>query len=297
MSVELVVMAAGMGSRYGGLKQLEPVGPNGETVMDYSVYDAVASGISKVVFVIRRDIEQAFVDQIGRRYAGVLDVAYAFQELDDLPGGRAVPSGRTKPWGTGQAVLAAAAEVAHPFVVINADDFYGRAAYGTLAGFLDGGGQPGEYGMVAFRLDRTLSEHGTVSRGVCDVEDGRLRRVVEHTGIGRDTDGIGDVSGRRFTGAEPVSMNMWGLRPDVFGWLEQEFVEFLDAHGAEPKSELYLPAVLDRLVERGEASVTVLESPESWFGVTYREDAAQVRQAIGSLVEAGAYPAHLWSVS
>jgi NDP-sugar pyrophosphorylase family protein len=290
---DLVVLAAGMGSRFGGVKQLDPVGPSGETVMDYAVYDAVRAGVGRVVFVIRRELEQAFHAQIGSRYSGRVPVAYAFQELDALPGGRSVPEGRTKPWGTGQAVLAAADVVGDPFIVINADDFYGRRAYEGLAARLASPSAPGAYAMVAFPLVNTLSEHGSVSRGVCDVVGGRLRSVVEHTGLAPDGADVVDVSGARFTGDELVSMNFWGLQPDVFGRLEAQFGEFLDARGSEAGSELYLPAVIDKLVAEGSATVDVLTSPDQWFGMTYAADRDAVAARLADLVTAGEYPSPL----
>ncbi len=295
---DLVVLAAGMGSRFGGVKQLEPVGPSGETVMDYAVYDAVRAGVERVVFVIRRELEEAFHASIGSRYSGVMPVAYAFQSLDALPGGRRVPEGRTKPWGTGQAVLAAGDVVQNPFIVINADDFYGRHAYADLAAWLAPERAPGSYAMVAFGMRNTLSEHGSVSRGVCQVVDGRLRRVVEHTGLSADGDGVLDSSGARFTGDEPVSLNFWGLQPDVFGRLEAQFGEFLDALGEDPsaegaKAELYLPAVIDRLVSEGVATVDVLTSPDPWFGMTYAADRDAVASRLAELVAGGEYESPL----
>lgn len=290
---DLVVLAAGMGSRFGGVKQLDRVGPSGETVMDYAVYDAVRAGVDRVVFVIRRDLEEAFHRQIGIRYTGQVDVAYAFQELDALPGGRRVPEGRTKPWGTGHAVLCAADLVDGPFVVINADDFYGRRAYADLVSHLAGGSTPGAYAMVAFTLANTLSEHGSVSRGICQVEDGRLVGVREHVGLARDGEHVADAQGARFSGDELVSMNFWGLRPDVFGHLEDQFGAFLDTHAEDPKAELYLPAVVDHLVTSGTVTVDVLASPDSWFGMTYADDAAAVSQRLAALVAAGEYPSPL----
>ena len=290
---DLVVLAAGMGSRFGGVKQLDPVGPGGETVMDYAVYDAVRAGVERVVFVIRRELEEAFHAQIGSRYVGRVHVAYAFQSLDALPGGRSVPAGRTKPWGTGQAVLAAADAVTGPFIVINADDFYGRDAYEGLTERLAILTAPGSYAMVAFPLVNTLSEHGSVSRGICDVVDGRLRGVVEHTGLTSDGSGVLDSAGAQFTGAELASMNFWGLQPDVFGRLEEQFGEFLDTRGSEAGSELYLPAVIDRLVSEGSATVDVLTSPDQWFGMTYAEDRDTVAERLADLVAAGEYPTPL----
>ncbi|HSN10819.1 MAG TPA: NTP transferase domain-containing protein [Propionibacteriaceae bacterium] len=290
---ELVVLAAGMGSRFGGMKQLEPVGPSGETVMDYAVYDAVRAGIERVVFVIRREFEEAFRATVGSRYSGRLPVAYAFQDVAALPPGRTVPEGRTKPWGTGQAVLAAGDVVRSPFVVINADDFYGRRAYASLAERLAVEAAPGSYAMVAYPLVNTLSENGTVSRGVCEVVDGRLRSVVEHTGLSASGEGVLDASGARFTGDELVSMNFWGLRSDVFDRLEAAFGDFLDAHGHETGSELYLPAVIDDLVARGLATVDVLTSPDPWFGMTYAADRDAVAARLADLVAAGEYPSPL----
>ncbi|MDO5287746.1 MAG: NTP transferase domain-containing protein [Actinomycetia bacterium] len=289
--MDLVVMAAGLGSRFGGVKQLTPVGPTGETVMDYAVYDAVRAGVNRVVFVTRRDLEQAFAEQVGSRYQGWVEVQYAFQELDDLPGGRAPVPGRTRPWGTGQAVWAARHLVDGPFVCINADDFYGASAFASLVGFLSQGG-PDQYALVGYRLDRTLSEHGTVSRGICTVRDGRLAGVVERTGIARTETGITDTSGARFTGDEPVSMNIWGLRPSVFDALGRRFADFLDA-GAE--GELYLPAVVDQMVAAGEATVDLLRSDDSWFGVTYAADTELVRARVADLVRRGDYPTSLHS--
>jgi len=290
---DLVVLAAGMGSRFGGVKQLDPVGPSGETVMDYAVYDAVRAGVSRVVFVIRRELEDAFHSQIGSRYAGTVPVAYAFQSLEALPGGRTVPQGRTKPWGTGQAVLAAADVVHDPFVVINADDFYGRRAYEGLVERLEVATTPGTYAMVAFPLVNTLSEYGSVSRGVCDIADGRLRGVVEHTGLTPDGDGVVDVSGARFTGHELVSMNFWGLQPDVFARLESQFEAFLDEKADDPRAELYLPTVIDRLVAEGSATVDVLTSPDQWFGMTYADDRSAVAARLADLVASGEYPTPL----
>jgi hypothetical protein len=223
----------------------------------------------------------------------VVPVAYAFQSLDALPGGRVVPEGRTKPWGTGQAVLAAGEVVRNPFIVINADDFYGWHAYADLAAWLAPERAPGSYAMVAFGMRNTLSEHGSVSRGVCQVVDGRLRSVVEHTGLAADGDGVLDSSGARFTGDEPVSLNFWGLQPDVFGQLETQFGEFLDARGDDAKAELYLPAVIDRLVSEGSATVDVLTSPDPWFGMTYAADRDAVAARLAELVASGEYESPL----
>ena len=302
MKPELVVMAAGVGSRFGGLKQLEPVGPSGETVMDYSLYDAKRAGVERVVFVIRKDFEQTFHERVGCKYARWMDVAYAFQELDLLPQGFALPEGRTKPWGTAHAILAAKTKVRAPFLAINADDFYGRRAFETLREFLT---RPAEgpldsYAMVAFQMVNTLSEHGTVARGICEVAaDGRLKAVEEHTGLERAEDGIRELaqdgSCRRFTGREPVSMNFWGFQPSIFGHLQERFVDFLKTRGQDLQAEFFLPTLVDELIREGRATVQVLETPDRWFGVTYREDKNSVVTRIQELIQTGHYPQSLWS--
>ncbi len=294
----LVILAAGMGSRFGGIKQMEPVGPNGEIIMDYSVYDAIRAGFGKVVFVIRHDFEDAFRKQVGSRYEGRIEIEYAFQSIDDIPSGFAVPEGRTKPWGTAHAARAARNAVgAAPFAVINADDFYGRDAFAKLGEFLLSSPSPTSYAMVGFRLLATLSENGTVSRGVCDVaDDGMLRNVTEMTKIGRAPDGgIANTENAAapvaLTGEELVSMNMWGFPPAFLRHLIDRFPAWMDAHGSEPKSEWYLPGVVNDLVNEGAATVKVLPTSSRWFGVTYREDRRHVVDSIAALVNAGEYPA------
>ena len=294
----LVILAAGMGSRYGGIKQMEPVGPNGEIIMDYSIHDAIRAGFGKVVFVIRRDFEEAFRSQIGSRYEGRIDVAYAFQSIGDIPPGFAIPDGRTKPWGTAHAALAARDAVGGaPFAVINADDFYGRDAFSKLGGFLAASPDPSSYAMVGFRLLSTLSENGTVARGVCDVDgDGLLQSVTEMTKIGRTANGaIANMEDPdapvALTGDELVSMNVWGFPPEFFGHLVKRFPEWMAAHGDEPKAEWYLPGVVNDLVHEGAATVRVLPTTSRWFGVTYREDRQHVVDSIAALVAAGEYPA------
>ena len=301
MSPELLVMAAGMGSRYGGLKQLDPVGPSGETVMDYSLFDASRAGVKRVVFVIRRELEAAFRAKIGEKYQRWLEVDYAFQELELLPEGFSVPAGRSKPWGTGHAVLAAREQMREPFLVINADDFYGAQAFAGLCQWLQAtpGQDANAYAMMAFRLNNTLSEHGTVARGVCLLDPaGMLRSVTEHTGLEQDGTGalerVADGAPLRFTGEEPVSMNFWGFQPSIFKELSSRFQAFLRARGSEPKAEFFLPAVVDALLSEGEASVQVLHTPDRWFGVTYREDREEVAGRIRALVAQGVYPADLW---
>ena len=296
----LVLLAAGMGSRYGGLKQLDALGPHGETLMDYSVYDAVRAGFRKIVFVIRRDIEEEFKRVIGARYESAAEIAYAFQSLEDLPAGFQVPEGRTKPWGTGQAVYAARHQVRGPFAVINADDFYGADGFRKLSAALEDG-SPDEFCMCGFLLRNTLSENGSVSRGVCELNaDSTLKTVREHTCIERKEGRIvstgADGSVTVFTGSEIVSMNMWGFQDSLFGFLEPLFSEFLREHGSEVKSEFYIPFAADALIRRGQASVKVLTSGDSWFGVTYREDKETVRRGLEALIRSGAYPEQLFQV-
>lgn len=287
MSVDptLVVLAAGMGSRYGGLKQLDPVGPSGEIILDYSVRDAVTAGFSSVVFVIRREMLDLFHEKVGARYEGKIAVEYAFQELEPLPGGRVSPPGRTKPWGTGHAVLAAASRVRGPFAVINADDYYGPTGFIRLAGFLREA-EAGHYAMIGYRLDRTLSDHGTVSRGICrDDGKGFLIEITERTAICRTPSGIiagGDIP-VALTGEEPASMNFWGFTPDLFSHLERLFDEFLEERGGDPKSEFYLPAAVSEMISTGEVSVTLLGTDDSWYGLTYPEDRPLVIEALSSI--------------
>ena len=299
----LVVMVAGIGSRYGGLKQIDPVGPGGEAVLDYSVFDARRAGFGQVVFVIRRDIEKDFRDALGRRFESQIEVRYAFQELTNLPPGYSVPASRLKPWGTGHAVLSAADAVREPFAVINADDFYGAESYQVLADFLVNPPPcPGRdlFAMVGFQLARTLSEHGTVARGLCQSDAaGYLESVEELTGIERTPDGVrnkaSDGTFQPLTGREIVSLNFWGFTPAFFGALRRLFREFLDLNQTLPKAEFYLPFAVNSLLRADKARVRVLETPASWFGVTYREDRPIVIDRIRSLVHAGAYPERLWA--
>jgi len=292
-SPSLLVLAAGMGSRYGGLKQLDGVGPNGETLLDYSVHDAVCAGFSRVVFLIRRDIEEEFREKVGARYAGKIDVGYAFQELGDLPGGFTPPADRKKPWGTAHAVWCAHEAIGEPFAAINADDFYGAETFRSAAGFLrtvDEQARPARFAMVAFRLGRTLSEHGTVARGICTVErGGMLRGIEELTDIARQPDGRIASGGRTLAEATPVSMNFWAFTPQVFPLLKTELEKFLVAESGSEKAECYLPSALAAMVRDNLAQVSVLETTSDWFGVTYREDRDRVVQSIAALVERGAY--------
>jgi len=292
-SPTLLVLAAGMGSRYGGLKQLDPVGPSGETLLDYSVHDAVRAGFGRVVFLVRRDIEAEFRDKIGRRYEGKVEVGYAFQQLDDLPPGFDPPAGRTKPWGTAQAVWCARQAIAAPFAAINADDFYGAESFRQLHTFLaaaDTAAHPATFAMAGYRLDRTLSEHGTVARGICATEDGLLRSVEELTDIARGPGGKISAGGRALRGDETVSMNFWGFTPQVFPLLETALQNFLEENAASEKAECYIPTAVAAMIADGSAVVRVLPTTSDWFGVTYRKDREAVVRNIAALVARGEYP-------
>lgn len=284
--MDLVILAAGMGSRYGGLKQIEPVGPSGETMLDYAVHDARRAGFTRAVFVIRKDFAELFRNQVAAKYAGKLEVELVFQEMGAAP--------REKPWGTGHAVLAARSAVAAPFAVINADDFYGWDSFRRLGEFLRREAQarrsPPRYAMAGFRLAQTLSEHGAVSRGVAQVRQGLLTTVEEKTGILAEAVGPGHA----YSGEEVVSMNCWGFLPAVFEPLAAAFAEFVRTRGADPRAEFYLPAAIAGMIARGEAEVEVLPTDARWFGVTYREDRPAVQQAIEARVAAGEYPRKLF---
>lgn len=298
----LVVLAAGMGSRYGGCKQMDPVGPNNQTLLDYSVYDAVLAGFDKVVFVIRKDMETAFADSILSRYKGRVPCKCAFQELDALPPGHGVPAGREKPWGTGHAVLVCEPLVDEPFCVINSDDFYGRSAFMQMARFLSAG-QPASavpcFAMVGFLLENTLSPAGSVSRGICATgPDGCLVSVTEREKIERSAQGIQSPAQGggwlAFSGKEPVSLNFWGFFPVFFGHLKRLFKEFLAEKGLNKTAEFYLPGAVDALVRSGLARVMVLNSQDCWKGVTYKDDKPGVARHLENLVRAGVYPEKLF---
>lgn len=297
----LLILAAGMGSRYGGLKQLDPMGPHGETVLDYSVFDALRAGFGKVVFVIRKDFEEDFRSKVGSRFDKHIPVEYAFQSLTDLPEGFTVPEGRVKPWGTTHAVLAAEQQVKEPFAMINADDFYGQDAFAQLAKNLPTL-QPKEgrmqYSLVGFQLKNTLSDHGSVARGVCTSKEGKLTSVTEMTKIVKTPSGARNEEDAanpiELTGNELVSMNFWGFTPEVFPQLKEAFVNFLKKEGGSAKSECYVPKEVDLFIKNGTADVAVLETSSSWFGVTYPEDKEVVVASIRKLTDAGEYPAPLW---
>lgn len=302
MKPTLFVLAAGMGSRYGGLKQLDGVGPQGQTIMDYSIYDALRAGFGKVVFVIRHDFEDEFRKKILSKYEGHVPVDVVFQSVDALPEGFKVPEDRTKPWGTNHAILMGADVIKEPFAVINADDFYGRDAFAVMASYLEPlpDGSKGNYCMVAFKLGNTMTEYGSVSRGVCTVDAaGQLSNVVERTSIAFTTDGgieytESDGYKGSLTADTPVSMNLWGFTPDYLDYSKREFVRFLNKYIEKPKSEFFIPSVVDKLVKNGEATVKVLTTDSQWFGVTYPEDRDSVVAKLAALHNAGEYPAKLF---
>lgn len=287
-NITLVVMAAGMGSRFGGLKQLEPIGENGEALLDYSVYDAVKAGFNKVVFVIKHAIEKEFKEIVGSRIEKKVRVEYVFQENDKLPNGFTCPNDRVKPWGTAHAILCCKEVVKEPFAVINADDYYGKSAFVKIAEFLKSGTD--DYCMVGFRLKNTLTENGYVSRGVCETENGILKTVTERTKI-VDCKYTED-DGKNWTALNPdsiVSMNLWGFQPDIFSHIESGFVDFLNKNINTPKSEYYLPSVVSGLIESGEKQVKVLVAEDKWYGVTYKEDKEDVVAAIKKMTDGGLY--------
>ena len=288
MKPTLVVLAAGMGSRYGGLKQVDPVGPSGEAILDYSVFDAARAGFGKVVFIIRKDFEAEFREKVGAKYEGVLPVEYCFQDINDLPAPFTVPEGARE-------------VVKEPFAAINADDFYGRDAFAKLAAFLSNAQSADSgrfhFAMVGYKLDLTLSDNGSVARGICKVEDGKLTSVTEMTKLVRVPGGAenreDETNPVKLTGEERVSMNLWGFTPELFAALEARFPAWLEKNGTAPKSEWYIPFVVDELIHEGKADVAVLPTDSNWFGVTYREDKPFVTAEIGKLVAAGEYPVKL----
>lgn len=300
MKPTLLVLAAGMGSRYGSLKQLDGIGPNGETIMDYSTYDALRAGFGKVVFVIRHSFEDEFRAQIVSKYENHIPVKVVFQEIDKVPAGIPYDTGRTKPWGTNHAVQMAKNCIDGPFAVINSDDFYGRESYTLLADFLQRAeGHTGKYCMIGYHVENTLSESGSVNRGICSVnEQHLLTNIVERTNIECNGGVIQAPAddGRIETISQNtlVSMNMWGFTPDYFDHSERMFTDFLQKHGLEPKSEIYIPTVVNQLIVEHKAQCEVIDSPARWFGVTYAEDRPQVVLEINKLIREGIYPQQLW---
>lgn len=302
MQSTLLVLAAGMGSRYGGLKQMDPMGPNGETVLDYSVYDAIRAGFTRVVFIIREDFADLFKEQVGAKFAGKIEVDYVFQKLDDLPVGFSIPKGREKPWGTIHAIRAARASISGAFAVINADDFYGADSYQQIAKYFQEASESKDtkshYCMVGYHITKTLSDHGDVNRGICSADNGFLKDVEEITEIKREDDGVirgnGLDGNRRVVSEEAVaSMNFWGFTNEFFTQIEAHFITFLKEHGTEMKSECYIPTLVDELIREGNADCKVLETSSSWFGVTYPADKPHVVENIKKLIEAGEYPSPL----
>ena len=300
MKPTLFVLAAGMGSRYGGLKQLDGVGPSGETIMDYSIYDAVHAGFGKLVFVIRKSFEKDFREKIVKKYEHKIPVELVFQDLDNLPAGFSVPEGREKPWGTNHAVMMGKDVIHEPFAVINADDFYGRESYKILADYLSKlNDTRNQYCMVGYRVGNTLSESGTVARGICETDtEGNLTGVVERTQVMRID---GEVKYKdendqwiSIPDNTPVSMNMWGFTPDYFEHSEKYFVEFLKKNIQNPKAEFFIPLVVNELIINNTAKVKVLDTPSKWFGVTYAEDRPGVVAKLQQLVDDGVYPSPLW---
>jgi UTP-glucose-1-phosphate uridylyltransferase len=298
MKPTLLILAAGMGSRYGGLKQMDELGPDGESIIDYSVFDAIRAGFGKVVFVIREDFAQAFKDQFEPRLKGKIETEYVYQSLDKIPEGFSIPEGRQKPWGTGHAMLMAKEVINTPFAIINADDFYGKDAYGQATEFINSSKNVNEYAMIGYALKNTLSEHGTVSRGVCKSDThNNLTRITERTKIGKEGGKIyfyEDDYKEELTGEEPISMNFWIFKPEFFGHLENGFKRFLKEKGSELKSEYYFNLAADNMIKAGEASVKIIHTPAKWFGITYQEDKPLVQASLKALHDKGEYPDGLW---
>lgn len=300
MKPTLLIMAAGMGSRFGGLKQVEPVGPNGEAIIDYSIYDAVRAGFGKVVFIIRHSFADAFKQKFDSKLKGITDVDYVYQELDNLPQGFTLPEGREKPWGTAHAILVSKDKINEPFCALNADDFYGFNAFRVMSDYLSGSNDENEYSMVGYNLSDTLSDFGSVSRGLCEVDSSNhLVRIVETTKILKKENKIisieEDGSEKPLTGKEPASMNIWGFKPSVFPVLEEKFTRFLKTEIDKPKSEMYIPSAVFEMIDSKMATVKVLEANSPWFGVTYKEDKPFVVEKINKLIASGVYPQKLFN--
>lgn len=299
MELTLVIMAAGMGSRYGGLKQIDPIGPNGEIILEYSIYDAIKSGFKKVVFIIREEMKSSFKEFIEEKIKGKIQIEYVIQSLDKIPDGYAIPEGREKPFGTGHAILCCKENIQEAFTVINADDYYGHDSFRNMADFLLKSADENEYAMVGFKVKNTLTEFGAVARGVCNIDDeGYLTSVKEYTEIKSvENCGICYFESDKWNKIEEntiVSMNIWGFKNSIFSELEKEFKKFLETIGDNPlKKEFYIPSVVDNMILNDKAKVKVLSSEERWYGVTYREDRAFVQEAIRSMVGKN-YPENLW---
>lgn len=299
MKPTLLVLAAGMGSRYGGNKQLDEVGPSGETIIDYSIYDAIRAGFGKIVFVIRRDIEEQVKERFVERLKDKIDVDYVFQEISNLPEGVKVTPERQKPWGTSHAILVTRDKIKEPFGVINSDDYYGVESFKILYDFLVHDKDPNCFCIVGYKLGNTLSEHGHVNRGVCKAgNDGLLQGIVETRQISKTHDGATapgpDGKVLNFTGNEIVSMNLWGFKPSCYEFLGKEFRNFIDRSGMDPKSELDIPTSVDKFVKNGEIKIKILMSNEKWFGVTYRDDKPFVVESIRNMIRKGIYPVRIY---
>lgn len=299
-SPTLLVLAAGMGSRYGGIKQMDPVGPDGEFILDYSVYDAIRAGFKQVVFIIRQELEAPLREHFGNRLEGKIEAKYVVQSLDKVPEGYTTPASRQKPWGTGHAVWCAREAIQGPFAMVNADDFYGKESFAEATKLLgDPGFNDSSCGIVAFRLNNTLSENGSVSRGICAVADGLLTDVVERTTIealpgGKARFQDDDGSWKELTGLEPTSMNLWAFPASVFTELDAQWKEFLAANIQEPKKEFFIPTVVNTLIKKNSWKCIARTSPEKWFGMTYSADRAIVLEQVKKLTADGVYPAGLW---
>jgi hypothetical protein len=299
MKPTLLVLAAGMGTRYGGNKQLDEVGPSGETIIDYSIYDAIRAGFGKIVFVIRRDIEEQVKERFVNKLKGRIEVDYVFQEITNLPEGVKVTPDRQKPWGTSHAILVTSQKIKEPFGVINADDYYGVESFRILHDFLVNDKNPNSYCIVGYKMKNTLSEHGHVNRGVCGVDDnGLLQNIVETKEIEKTHNGAtapgSEGTVQQFTGNEVVSMNLWGFKPSCFSFLGEEFRNFIDSNGMDLKAELDIPTSIDKFVKSGEITIKILMSNERWFGVTYRDDKPYVVDSISNMISKGIYPARLY---
>ena len=298
MQPTLLILAAGMASRYGSMKQIQGFGPNGETIMDYSIYDAIRAGFTKVVFIIRKDFAEDFKNIFEPKLKGKVAIDYVYQDLHSFTGDYPVPADRTKPWGTAHAVLCAKDAIKEPFAVINADDFYGRDAFEKAYGFLTGAVDPHTYCIIGYELAKTLSDNGTVSRGVCQVDaSGNLVSIAERTKIYEENGKITyEENDKKFEVPydSKVSMNFWAFDPSVFGYTEKMFREFLQEQGANPKAEFFIPIIGDKFIKNGDGKIKVIPTGEKWFGVTYKEDAPEVQASLNALIDKGEYPKSLW---